>query len=189
MRLLRTDADILMAVSGEPTGRASEEWTLYRSVAPGHSWRVMAMPAMPLPDGYETVRVVPAAVAAEAQREREEARADTERYRKLVDRYRRPMVDDGVKPADRLHVLKVRAVDAEERAAEASRRLEEAEAALQGLVEWIDSDSWQIRGPSEHRMVRFTATTPELLAARRFLARVSSEGVSSGATSERNEHG
>lgn len=54
-----------------------------------------------------------------------ELEAENERLRKLIARYRRPMVDDGVNPRERLHVLKVKLVDAEIQRDEALAALRE----------------------------------------------------------------
>jgi hypothetical protein len=100
--------------------------------------------------------VVPEAVAAEAQRERDEARAEAAKYGRTYDN---------------LVVV--------------SRRLEEAEAALGDAIELAD-EGWTYASDYFRTKWRCDERLQEL---RTFLARVSSEGVSSGATSERNEHG
>lgn len=59
------------------------------------------------------------------------------RLERLIARYRRPLVDDGVNPRERLEVMKVRMADAE-------ARVEALEAALRGMLLHTPAtaDSW-----------------------------------------------
>jgi uncharacterized metal-binding protein YceD (DUF177 family) len=78
-----------MAAAGEPTGRASDDdgWDLADELYKhGEKLGLSPVAAQVIAKAaLDSGVVVPAAVAAEAQRERDEARAELERLREIVE--------------------------------------------------------------------------------------------------------
>jgi hypothetical protein len=160
-----------MAAAGEPTGRASDDdgWDLADELYKhGEKLGLSPVAAQVIAKAaLDSGVVVPAAVAAEAQRERDEARAELERdeMRAWANDPENPLWEAGWQMGFK------RGQSA------ASRRLEEAE----GLLEALLDSQWDFPTDTD-RDPRGWLTT--FRNAGSFLARESSEGVSSGATSE-----